>query len=378
MEDVIVFGVDNIAKRLEIEYLLNSDKYRIAAYSDSFHSYKYWGGRPFVPIEEIGKHECKYIIVACDSLEVYSDIKSNLLKNGVPADKIIRHYFFKFSNRAMNYYLDELFTQSTLPYEGIILGNSYALRGINVSCLSKCFCNLGWHGLDMYYSYKLLKYLKQVVPKKVASIKYVVLAFPYYFFNYDMSASLYQLQTGQIWALSHLNDYHNMDKVQEFEKYKRLYLINKELFGKNVNRNSLSAWMGNDHLTFDSEGGGVKEYRLSHTWSCRHGETIRENITVFHELLEFIRQQDMKPVILITPYHRLFHEKFPSEISETKEEYYEFLIAEKLCKSILVIDKFCCDISYDDKYWADMTHLNSAGAEIFSMQLEKEFRESYY
>lgn len=86
----------------------------------------------------------------------------------------------------------------------------------------------------------------------------------------------------------------------------------------------------------------------------------------------------MKPVILITPYHRLFHEKFPSEISETKEEYYEFLIAEKLCKSILVIDKFCCDISYDDKYWADMTHLNSAGAEIFSMQLEKEFRESYY
>lgn len=84
MEDVIVFGVDNIAKRLEIEYLLNSDKYRIAAYSDSFHSYKYWGGRPFVPIEEIGKHECKYIIVACDSLEVYSDIKSNLLKKRCP------------------------------------------------------------------------------------------------------------------------------------------------------------------------------------------------------------------------------------------------------------------------------------------------------
>lgn len=56
----------------------------------------------------------------------------------------------------MNYYLDELFTQSTLPYEGIILGNPYALKGINASRLSKCFCNLGWHGLNMYYSYRLL------------------------------------------------------------------------------------------------------------------------------------------------------------------------------------------------------------------------------
>lgn len=376
MEDVIIFGVDNTAKRLEIEYLLDSDRYRIVAYSDSFHHCKFWGGRPFVPIEEIGKYECKYIIVACDSLEVYLDIKSNLLKNGVPADKIIRHYFFKFSNRVMNYYLDELFTQSTLPYEGIILGNSYALRGVNTSCLSKCFCNLGWHGLDMYYSCRLLKYLKQVVPKKMAGIKYVVLAFPYYFFNYDMSISLYQLQTGQIWALSHLNDYHNTDKVQEFEEYQRLYFINEELFGKNVNRNSLSAWMGNDNLKFDSRE--VKEYKLSHTWSCRHTATIEENVIVFHELLEFIREQDIKPIILIMPYHRLFHEKYPSEISETEGEYYKFLTKEKLCAGIQIIDKFCCDISFDDKYWADMTHLNSVGAEFFSMQLEKEFRGKYY
>lgn len=323
MEDVIIYGVNNAAKRLEIEYLLDSDNYRILAYSDSFHRYRYWGGRPFIPVEEIGQHECKYIIVACDSVEVYADIKRNLLKNGVPADKIIRHYFFKFSHRTMNYYLDELFTQSSLPYEGIILGNSYALRGINASCLSKCFCNLGWHGLDMYYSFKLLKYLKQTAPKKMAGIKYVILAFPYYFFNYDMSVSLYQLQTGQIWALSHLNDWHNTDKVQEFQEYRRMYLINKQLFEKNVNKNSLSAWMGSDNRKFDPRG--VKEYKLSHTWSCKHIETIQENITIFHELLEFIREQYIKPIILIMPYHHLFHEQYPLEIAKTKGRYYELL-----------------------------------------------------
>lgn len=376
MEDVIIYGVDNSTKRLEIEYLLDSDKYRILAYSDSFHHYKYWGGRPFIPIEDIGRCECKYIIVACDSTEVYSEIKSNLEKNGVPADKIIRHYFFKFSHRLMNYYLDELFTQSPLPYEGIILGNSYALRGINTSCLSKCFCNLGWHGLDMYYSYKLLKYLKQTSPSKMADIKYVILVFPYYFFNYDMSVSLYQIQTGQIWALSHLEDWHNIYKLPEFREYRRMYLINKELFGKNVNRNSLSAWSGNDNLVFNWRE--EKEHKLSHTWSCIHTATIQENIAVFHELLEFIMENNIKPILLITPYHHLFHEKYPAEIAEMKDKYYELLKEEELCKEIRVVDKFCCDMSYDDKYWADMTHLNSVGADALSLLLDKEFKESYY
>lgn len=345
------------------------------AYSDSFHHYKYWGGRPFIPLEEIGKQECKYIIVACDTWEVYSDIKSNLLKNGVPEDKIIRHYFFKFSQRTMNYYLDELFTRSSLPWEGIILGNSYALRGINTACLSKCFCNLGWHGLDLYYSYRLLEYLKQMAPEKMAFIKYIILAFPYYFFNYDMSASLYQLQTGQIWAISHLNDYHNMDKIREFNEYHNMYLINKELFEKNSNKNSLSAWMGNDNLVFDGEG---KEHHLSHTWSCEHTATIQENITIFHALLDFIKQSDIKPLILVMPYHHLFHERFPLEIEQTKNRYYQLLRAEELCRDVKVIDRFCCDISYNDNFWADMTHLNSAGAEEISLSLEKEFEKIYY
>ena len=58
----------------------------------------------------------------------------------------------------------------------------------------------------------------------------MLLVFPYYYFNYDMSRSIYQFETGQILALHGFDDWHNA--VNTSESKIKDYLNCFELFGQ--------------------------------------------------------------------------------------------------------------------------------------------------
>ena len=376
--NVIIYGIMNMRKRTEVEYLLD-DKFKIIGYSDSKYSFEYYGNYPFIKLEEINKQDYKYIIIASNSKNSINEIKKTLTDIHVPESKIVWPYFFTFNDRRKNYDIIGNFEESVLCFNGLIFGNSYALRGINTSYLSKCYYNFGWHGLDLYYSYKLLEYLVENERERLKEIKYSILCFPYYYFNYDMSLSLYQLEEGQFWAVERLNDLHHFETLTQYELYLYLYNVNKELFSKNISNHSLAPWEGNDEIFINEEAiNKVKITELSHVWSQFHEETIHENMITYNKFINLLLENDIQPLLIVPPYHRIMYSSHESNIIRMKESFYEVIDGVKFSKDIKVFDFFDHDMSNNNLYWADETHLNSIGAEYFTRMIDEYMKVNFY
>jgi len=203
---IIIYGIMDEPRRLEIEYLLD-DSYEVAAYTDYDYDLQYFGNRQFIRPENLA-HELDfdYIIIASYDDDFISSVSARLKQDGICANKIIQPYFFTFKDRRLNQNILDNFKRSQLEFSGIIMGNSYALRGIEEEFLTGCWYNMGWHGLDLYYCYKLLLALYTRQASRMNLIKKILLVMPYYFFNYDMSNAIYSLKNGQCWAVSELDD----------------------------------------------------------------------------------------------------------------------------------------------------------------------------
>lgn len=141
------------------------------------------------------------------------------------ADKIVIPYYL-FQENIL--YTPNLLEESIQEIEqkeidDILSGLSYSLVGIDEEILKGKFIDISWYGLDMYYNYKICSNIL-----KYRDDDKIMFVFPYWYIGYDMSMSLYQYTTAQIFACRSLKDWHNATKSKNKEI--RNYLINDDMF----------------------------------------------------------------------------------------------------------------------------------------------------
>ena len=150
MKRLILYGVRHVELRRNVEYFLDNS-YEIVGYSDSYYTTDVLDGKRFISPEMLSHMEFDYIIPLSFKETVLSEMKTDLIGQGIPTEKIV--YPVIFLSQGKETMQPDLVRDAKAQYrgeEGLIFGLSYSLRGIFEKRLKPAFYDCSWHGLDLY------------------------------------------------------------------------------------------------------------------------------------------------------------------------------------------------------------------------------------
>lgn len=115
---------------------------------------------------------------------------------------------------------------------------------------------------------------------------------PYYWFNYDMSMSEYQFESGQIFAFRGFQDFHNAVKTDSL--LINDYLVSFELFGEKLWENIV--WkkeipINNSYINLETK------QCLPNIWKKIYDNTIQENLYIFSDMLKLFKRR----IVIVPP-----------------------------------------------------------------------------
>lgn len=289
MKKIILYGIANREIRVKIQSYI-SEHCKLIGISDSIHTEDYLQGMKYIYPDDIVNYSFDYIIIQAEKENTQKEIVEMLQRKGIKRDKIVVPRLFcvpgiDFIPDLKKDLLNEIETKKQA--DSICLGLSYSLRGIdfNKLCLECIDCS--WHGLDLYYCYKIAECFQK------KRFKTTLLVFPYYYFNYDMSLSEYQFNTGQIMACRGFEDWHNAN--YSHNSTIRDYLASMEFFGKKF-------WENRIWKREIPKNENVIEYvkeELPQVWKKNYKKTIEENKDIFELLVKKLRH--MRIILIIPP-----------------------------------------------------------------------------
>lgn len=356
---IICYGIKNRELRRKVNLYL-SDDYEIIGYSDSFLSEDILQGEYFIKPEEIPKVSFDKILILVQSDLVQEEIRKKLINMGIDSSKIMIPRLL-FNNEAL--YVpnlkNEILKKFNKDIKGIICGLSYSLIGINVDMLRENTIDFSWHGLDLYYNYLQVKFFVELYENK---LDYALLVFPYYYFNYDMSVSLYQFESAQIMACHGFGDWHNSINSSE-EKIKD-YLNCFELFGDKFWKSIF--WKKYCPKNRNIIEGGKAQ--LSNIWKRKHNVTQEENIKIFKKILQILKENVKYIYIIVPPICISSIETNDIKyIKSCKDDFYDIL------QSVNVYDFQIIDYSeiFNFNFFYDHEHLNETGRKKFTELINK-------
>lgn len=358
MKSVIIYGITSIKLRREIEFLQNrGGTYQIVGYSDSYYSEDVVDHKQYIAPVDICQKNVDYIVLAIESEKAQEDVKRYLIELGVSSDKIVIPVLLlskEFANKQM---LKDDISAATEDCYGLIFGLSYSRKGIISNRLTKPFYNFSKDGLDLYYN--ALVYRRLLEKRCVKNIKFALCVFPYYYFDYDMSRSLAQYESGQIFCAQGLGDWHNYEKCPLSQNY----IANFELFG-----DGYASFYKSGHWQpiITTKLDATEQYHLEKIWYRDYDETVQENIQTLGTFLELLANEKIKVILVVPPMClECYGEDDRMQILKKKEKFY--------CCLDLFIKKNKVEVrDYTDlfpdkyEYYYNPTHLNFAGSEKFT------------
>ena len=273
---IIIYGLGGGGKLLES--LINYEKAEIIAYADSFSNDLYYNNKPLYNKDKLKNVEFDYIIIAAVNKEISEKILEELEQMGIDKRKLFNFYeFIKY------YYLkrkeDRLLENKNEEITGLILGISYAYRGINPELLEGCFYNFSSPSQDLYYNYERLEYIYNNYFDRVKNLKYVILdLYCYDYFNYDCSMTINALKflKNDGFKLSLHNIKYNKntdiyDYVNEIYTFKELIHVSK------INRrNKLN-------INFENEYGFFPVKKSSYINTPENKDSMKFRVKTFSE-----------------------------------------------------------------------------------------------
>lgn len=353
---LIIYGVNSLELRRKIEHFLNDD-FVIIGYTDTYLNKDIVDGKNFILLEQLKEIDFDYIVISIMNESHVENVRHKLVKEyGVEEKKTVNPIFFKGSKYFHKDLVNHIKCNLNTDTKVLIFGLSYSLRGIEKSMIKKKTFDFSWHGLDLYYNYKLFLYAKSA--HLIGNVEYSFLVFPYYYFNYDMSCSGSQYNTGQIISVSGLNDKHNRDKM---EKRCYDYEACEEMFAS-----KFLEWYSPSENIYNYSVRNNTKQKLSPIWGGKHDKTIHENQVIYNEFVNELLEISKHVILLIPP----FYIDGIDEINEIESMKSIFLNIIKYRRE--EIDKI--DLFDDKKYqqnqlFADETHLNYMGAKIFTEEI---------
>ena len=166
-------------------------EHTIIGFTDSFANIECYAGLNFYDRKSLGKLNYDYIVLALSNRYVSEKIKEELIHEGTAPQKII-----DFRQLFTRQKVDKvMYNSKDEKVDGVILGLSHALFGINPTYLPGVWKNLAMPGEDLYCHYKILRKCVDCYFDRIKDLKYAVLdMYDYTVFNYDVSLSKNMLE----------------------------------------------------------------------------------------------------------------------------------------------------------------------------------------
>lgn len=358
---IVLYGVTNIELRRNVEFFLDEDC-EIIGYSDTYYTSDVLDRKLFFPLAELHRQEMDYVLILANSPQILADMRTILSANGVSEDKIIEPSVF-LGRRKGELDLVEDIRRNYRGEQGLLFGLSYTNRDIERVNLALPFYDCAGSGLDLYYNYRIFQFIK--THKFYKTVTHAFLVFPYYYFDYDVSLSKRQYESGSIFLVRQLKDWHNAEQIPGI----RNYIVGDRLFGKKTSQyyhterfecKSPSIWQGED-----GEG------ELDKIWFRNYEKSVIENKLL---LLRFLRELGGAEVALIVPpvYLKGINPASRDAFEQRKKKFYQILGEVQGNKRFLDIYDYADIFAERREFFWDITHLNSNGAREFTERINRD------
>lgn len=305
----------------------------------------------------------------------------------ISSEKIIDYYLFYNTTKPFMH-IDTMLGIPNTHYDGLVLGISHAEVGIIPELLNGSYVNLSVSSQDIFFNYKSLEYCMAKFPEKIKGLNHLIIdLFDYTYFNYDISKSrMYVPYLG--WG-GFNKDKHNFDLNKNYN-YKFEDIVNAlleerykgitdskidfwaDLFGDIHNKDYYKGYTVPDRISFRNRvvtDKDVEEYKVETPIVVKHfSETIEENIQLFIKLIELARtiNPDIRISCILLPRYAKAQEKAEYIYSKWREEFYEIIKSVRDKYEFEFIDFKKSEIANHPEYFYDISHLNYAGAMVFS------------
>lgn len=251
----------------------------------------------------------------------------------------------------LNYKLERCLVNNNV--EGLITGLSYAEVGIKTEMLKYNFCNFALSAQDIYYDFLIFKYLYELENFN-KSLKYVIINLAYYSFDYDMTSTISKYRIHRY--LNFINKYHNNnDKIG-------LHLTNLFYQKKNTSKHYIEMNKLKER-TILNPNNFSGEYEADRNSKMNYESTRKENKEILLSYLLFLKERNIKPIIVICPTSKYYSKYFKNNIQKNK--FYSIINSLKKEVDFQILDYFDCESFNDNDFW-DYGHLNRNGSEKFT------------
>lgn len=369
-------------------------EHKVIGFTDSFANIKSYAGLNYYDRKKLKKVNFDYIILALSNRKISENIKNELMNEGIEKEKIV-DFMQLFARQKVD---KVMYCTDSEKIEGIILGLSHALFGINPDYLPGKWKNLAVPGEDLYYHYQVLKKCVNSYSNTIKNLQYAIIdMYDYPVFNYDISLSKniidYWSMGGYIEDLHHFDKNKNFDRNVEEEIKKRgfYYSITDErkfqfadkLFDIRIIEHEIEYLYMNE----PSGNDGFRDYPLSlkldkiisnEPWlPCnlfymggkRYPETIKENTIILEEIIKLLKQINPKIKIyflLLPRFEKI--EKYHARILDWEKEEFENIMDHYLKDAYCYYFDFkqCTAINSNRYFFWDAAHLNYMGGIAFT------------
>ncbi len=364
---IIIYGLNYSGIFLE---QIKGKNTEIIGYTDSFTRISSFNGKKFYCLEELPHAEFDYIVLVVQNRNVSDDITNNLVhKYGIARHKIVNIHALLAETK-----VDRVMGAVRGKLDGLVLGISHAVVGINPTLLEGNWRNLATNHEDIYYHYQVLKRCVEKYPKATENLSSIIIdMYDYIFFNYDLSLTgniCHYWSVGGIW-----DDMHNFDKNALFNcsqdeamkdkgyflPDKNMQLLAEKIFDRTLLNNRLSEFYKYHGYALQGSKGYPEESQCRNILpqkveievgkyfnidTKKHTATIEENEYILNETFRLIKQinPNMKVYLILIP---RFYET--EEMMQRIKPYMDF--KEDFEATISKFNK-----SYNFQYW-DMKNM---------------------
>lgn len=260
-------------------------------------------------------------------------------------------------------------------YKGCITGLSHFQVGIDETKLDEKTINLAVTSQDVFYDFEIIKYLYRI-NSKFNSLRFAIIGLAYYSFEYDLAKTINKYRQYPYYSL--INKYKNDDNEILYSMYDEFYDTAKNIFVEDFRIETYKALRSIDEKGWSEFISGklddnklkMGEEFIKQDSKKNYPETVKKNINILNEYIDFLRDKNVEPIIVISPHTKYYSENLSSDLKERFEKNIDDI---KKNKNIKVLNYFYSDEFTNNDFY-DVVHLNKEGAEKFALILNEEIK----
>lgn len=361
MYKIIIFGT---GKTAEIIRNALNNKVSVLCYLDNNKekwNHEYCGKIVYDP-DKIHNFNYDFILIAS---QFNDTIYEQLIDLKVDKKKILQ--FYKYIDSYNNYIYYEINDVQRKNPDVVATGISYMCRAIESSELCKSFFNLANPSQDLYFDYEIIKFILENHRDRIFNLKYLFIGLSYYSFEYDLSKSsmkgkvlMYYKKLGKYNNFKDINDISEIDEINMNIGIK-IFRFNR--LGVDIDWNQK---INTIHEINDECG---KRQALLDS-NKNYPETVKENKEIFKKYLQLLKENNIKPIVIVCPTSKYYSKYFPKRL---KDQFYTIINETRKQYDFQFLDYFDSELFEDNDFY-DVSHLNDKGAEKFTKLLNEKVK----